>query len=41
MQGSPMDRPPGGSRGKLRGGLAGQRKILHRKNSIFVSFRPF
>ena len=35
-QGSPMDRPPGGSRGvTLGGGLAGQRMTLHRKNSIF------
>ena len=36
-QGLPMDRPPGVSRegGKLRGGLAGQPKTLHRKKFHF------
>ena len=37
-----MDRPPGGPwMGVTLGGIAGQRMTLHRKNSIFVSFRPF
>ena len=41
VQRSPMDRLPEGDQGGNLGGLAGQRKTLHRKNSIFVSFIPF
>ena len=43
VHGSPMDRPPGGGGpgGVTWGGLASQPKTSHRKNSIFVSFRPF